>query len=231
MVDVNAQIGAVSRAVRTEDADGEPSHVQTLTQEYASPIDDVWDAVTSAERIPRWFLPVTGDLRLGGRYQLEGNAGGEILECSPPAGGAARYRVTWEFGGGVTWLVVRLSATGDDGTRLELEHTARAADIPPGFWEQFGPGATGVGWDGGLLGLALHLADDTSVTPDRAEAWAFTDEGKAFYRAAADAWGAAHAASGAADDLAARAADATYAFYTGQAPEGAPAEDTGHPFA
>ena len=31
-------------------------------------IDDVWDACTNPERIPRWFLPVSGDLRLGGRY-------------------------------------------------------------------------------------------------------------------------------------------------------------------
>ena len=50
----------------------------------------MWDAVTSAERIPRWFLPISGDLRLGGRYQLEGNAGGEVLECAPPARRRAR---------------------------------------------------------------------------------------------------------------------------------------------
>ena len=44
----------------------------------------MWDACTDPERIGRWFLPVSGDLRLGGRYQLEGNAGGEILRCEPP---------------------------------------------------------------------------------------------------------------------------------------------------
>ncbi|WP_347345381.1 SRPBCC domain-containing protein [Microbacterium sp.] len=216
MVDVNAQVAAVTRGVRTVEREGEPAHVQTLSQEYASPIDDVWDAVTSAERIPRWFLPITGDLRLGGRYQLQGNAGGEVLDCAPPEGGAAGYRVTWEYMGGVSWLAVRLESVGDDRTRLELEHTARAADVPPGFWEQFGPGATGVGWDGGLLGLALHLAGGPGIAPDEAEAWAATDEGLAFYRGAADAWGRAHAASGADAEAAARAADATYAFYTGQ---------------
>jgi hypothetical protein len=46
-------------------------------------VEDVWDAITSAERIPRRFLPVSGDLRLG-RYQLQGNAGGEITGCNPP---------------------------------------------------------------------------------------------------------------------------------------------------
>ena len=215
MVDVNAQVASVSRAVREEDLDGARSFVQTLSQTYPSPIEDVWDAVTSSERIPRWFTPVTGDLRLGGRYQLEGNAGGEVLECAPPADGAAHYRVTWEYGGGVTWVEIRLTARSAEATTVELEHTSRESDIPPGFWEQFGPGATGVGWDGGMLGLALHLSTGAGTNPEAAESWAFTDEGKAFYRGAADAWSAAHIAAGAAPAAAARAADATFGFYTG----------------
>jgi len=32
----------------------------------------------------RWFLPLHGDLREGGSFQLEGNAGGDILTCTPP---------------------------------------------------------------------------------------------------------------------------------------------------
>ncbi|MGZ8805052.1 MAG: SRPBCC domain-containing protein, partial [Microbacterium sp.] len=100
MVDVNAQIDAVTRGVRTTEVDGEAARVQSLSQVYSSGIADVWAAVTSADRIPRWFLPLSGDLRQGGRYQFEGNAGGEVLECSPPSGGTAGYRATWEFGGG-----------------------------------------------------------------------------------------------------------------------------------
>lgn len=221
MVDVNAQVDAVTRDVRTREDDGAEIRVQTLTQVYPSDIEDVWDAVTSAERIPRWFLPIEGELRLGGRYQFAGNAGGEVLECEPPADGRARYRVTWEFGGGVTWLQVGLESVGEDRTRLELQHTARTSDMPPGFWEQFGPGATGVGWDGGLLGLSLHLAGDTAVTPETAAEWAVSDEGRGFYRAASDAWAAAHVASGESPGSAAQAADATFAFYTGQAPDSA----------
>ncbi|WP_404434421.1 SRPBCC domain-containing protein [Microbacterium lacus] len=218
MVDVNAQVAAVSRGVRATDLEGDRAFVQTLSQQYPIPINDVWDAVTSIERIPRWFTPITGDLRLGGRYQLEGNAGGEVLECSPPADGQAHYRVTWEYGGGVTWLVVRVTAEGAESTRVELEHTSRESDIPAGFWEQFGPGATGVGWDGGMLGLALHLASNPEVNPEHVEAWAFTPEGQEFYRSAADAWRSAHLAFGADADAATRAADATFGFYTGQMP-------------
>ncbi len=218
MVDVNAQVAAVSRDVRATDLEGDRAFVQTLSQQYPSPIEDVWDAVTSIERIPRWFTPITGDLRLGGRYQLEGNAGGEVLECSAPADGRAHYRVTWEYGGGVTWLVVRVAAEGADNTRVELEHTSRESDIPPGFWDRFGPGATGVGWDGGMLGLALHLSSNPEVNPENVEAWAFTSEGQEFYRSAANAWRTAHIAFGADADAAARAANATFGFYTGQTP-------------
>ncbi|WP_353951698.1 SRPBCC domain-containing protein [Knoellia sp. S7-12] len=217
MVDVLSQIGAVTRELRIDDVDGEKSHVQSLEQAYPSPIDDVWDAVTSPERIQRWFLPVSGDFRVGGRFQFEGQAGGEVLECEPPADDVARVLVTWEYGGGVTWLTVALASEGE-GTRLRLEHVARASDVPAEMWEAFGPGATGVGWDGGLLGLSLHLgAVEGSLAPSEAEAWAVTDEGRQFYRGAADGWGSAHEASGADAAMAARAADATYGFYTGTA--------------
>jgi uncharacterized protein YndB with AHSA1/START domain len=217
MVDVHSQIDAVSRSLRDAQIDGEPARVQALAQEYPAAIDDVWEAATSAERIARWFLPITGDLRLGGRYQLEGNAGGEVLECAPPSDGRAEYRVTWEFGGGVSWVTVRLAEQGPERTRFELEHVAKIADVPAEMWDTFGPGATGVGWDGGLLGLALHLgAQQGSLSPAEAGAWAFTPEGRAFYRAAADGWGAAHVAAGADPETAARGADATYGFYTGQ---------------
>jgi hypothetical protein len=127
----------------------------------------------------------------------------------------AGYRITWEFGGGVSWVTVRLVADGER-TRFELEHVARVADMPAQMWETYGPGATGVGWDGGFLGLGLHLgATQGSLSPAEAEAWAVTDEGKSFYRGSADAWAAAHAASGADPELTARNADATYGFYTG----------------
>lgn len=216
MVDVQTQLDAVKRGVRVEGRDGEPSRIQTLEQTYTAPLDDVWDAVTTADRIARWFLPVSGELRLGGRYQLEGNAGGEILECTPPGDGEAGYRITWEFGGGRSWVVVRLASEGGS-TRFSLEHVARVADLPAEFWDTYGPGATGVGWDGGLLGLALHLGSTGgALSPGEAAAWAATDEGKRFYRGSADAWATAHVADGADPEVAARNADATYGFYTGE---------------
>jgi hypothetical protein len=218
MVDIAAQLGAVDRGIRTTDVDGVPSYVQTLTQTYPSPIGDVWDALTSADRIGRWFLPVSGDLKLGGHYQFEGNAGGEVLACTPPAADSASLRVSWAMDPSApTYVTVRLTADGADRTRLELEHVAAADMLPPGMWEQFGPSGTGIGWDSGLLGLALHLTAPDE-RPDDPAAWTMTEEGMAFMRGSADAWAAAHIADGADPEVAKTGADLTYQMYTGAYP-------------
>jgi hypothetical protein len=208
MIDGDAQITAVTREVS---APGEETRTVTLTQTYASDVDDVWDAVTSAERIPRWFLPVTGELRLGGRYQLEGNAGGTIEECEPPT----RFRATWEFGDATSWIEVRLTAQGPDRTRLELAHTA---PIDP-HWDQFGPGAVGIGWDLGLIGLSLHLATRQPVDGAEVDEWARSDAGLRFMTGSSDAWCAADIASGTDTDDATSKAARTLAAYTGGDPD------------
>ena len=84
MMEVIEQINAVRRRVGQRILDAGEAHSVIISQVYAAPIDDVWDACTNPVRIPRWFLPVTGDLRPGGRYQLEGNASGTVERCDPP---------------------------------------------------------------------------------------------------------------------------------------------------
>ena len=109
MIDVTQQINAVRRQVGKRVLEAGEARVVTIARIYHAELADVWDACTNAERIPRWFLPVSGELRLGGHYQLEGNAGGTIERCDPPRGFAA----TWEFGGDVSWIELRLEP--DDG--------------------------------------------------------------------------------------------------------------------
>ena len=83
--DVRDYLGAVERTVSSLERDGKPARAVTVARSYNTTVEDVWDAVTNGERIPRWFLPISGELKLGGRYQLEGNAGGTITACEPPS--------------------------------------------------------------------------------------------------------------------------------------------------
>ncbi|GAA4929954.1 uncharacterized protein YndB with AHSA1/START domain [Nonomuraea thailandensis] len=175
-----------------------------LRRHYDAEVEDVWHACTDADRLSRWFLPISGDLRLGGKYQLEGNAGGEILRCEPPS----LLKVSWLFGPdpGFSEVEVRLAAK-DGGTLFELTHTA---EPPEEFWAQYGPGAVGVGWDLALLGLGLHLSGGEKV--DEAS-FHLTEEGRAYITGSAQAWGEAYRSAGAPDDVAAAMVTALTTFY------------------
>jgi hypothetical protein len=156
-------------------------------------------------------LKVEGDLRLGGRYQLQGNASGTITRCERPEA----LDLTWEFGGGTSWVNVRLSREKLKA-RLTLEHIAHKEGIGKEHFEKFGPGATGVGWDLALHGLKQHLSKpDVTVDPAAVEAWTTSSEGKAFIRESGEAWGEAYIATGAAPEEARAQAQRTIAFYTG----------------
>jgi uncharacterized protein YndB with AHSA1/START domain len=217
--DVTRQLGAVQRVTSSREYDGKPARVVRARvvraiQTYDSAIEDVWDACTNPERIPRWFLPVSGDLRLGGRYQLEGNAGGEVLSCEPPR----RLAATWEFGGGMSWVELNLAETADGRTTFTLEHIA--PDDDPERWEQYGPGAVGVGWDLTLLGLSAHLATGASNDPAATMAWAASEEAREFMTRSSELWADASIAAGE-DEATARAAQKrTTDFYTAPAPTG-----------
>ena len=205
-LNVESHLGAVERSVSYLDRDGQPASAVTLTRSYETTVEDLWDAVTNGERIPRWYLPISGDLKLGGRYQLEGNAGGAITTCDRPS----HLAITWEYAGDVSWVDVHVAADRTGRARLTLTHTAHLSP----FWDQYGPGAAGVGWEQSFLGLALHLSHPNDPKMDEA-AFAASPDGKAFITGSSDGWEQAAIASGT-DPAAARAAAAqTTAFYTG----------------
>jgi uncharacterized protein YndB with AHSA1/START domain len=106
MIDVEHEISSTHRELGGRSLAAGEARVVTIRRVYDTTVEDLWDACTNPERIPRWFLPVSGDLREGGRYQLEGNAGGTISRCDPPTG----FDATWEYGGEVSWIELRLSA-------------------------------------------------------------------------------------------------------------------------
>ena len=208
MNDILDAVNAVTRSLRGKTIPAGDGRAIILERTYDAEVKDVWDALTSAERLARWFLPVEGDLRLGGSYQLPDNAHGEVLECEPPH----RFKLTWVYGENTTdkdisEVEVRLEPAGD-ATKLVLEH---AAVVPDELWNQFGPGAAGVGWDTSLVALAWHLR---GVDFDPAT-WEATPEAKQGFTRAAEAWGETSLAAGEAEDLVAKQVAGTTAFYTG----------------
>jgi uncharacterized protein YndB with AHSA1/START domain len=179
MIDIANQLNAIHRQVeRQPTAGGASERVSVLLRRsYDSAAQDVWDAVTDPDRIKRWLMPISGDLRVGGSFQLEGNAGGEILACEPPR----LLRVT--FGDPNSIVQLRLTAQADGDTVLELEHTV------PIEIAQSGAGAlwVGPGWDGALLGLGLFLRGEAVGDPVAA---ANSPEARAFSKESVHAWAA-----------------------------------------
>ena len=206
-LNVESHLNAVERSVASLEREGQAARAVTLARSYATTVEDLWDAVTSAERIARWFVPVSGDLVLGGRYQLQGNAGGTITHCERPS----FVGLTWEFGGDVSWVAARLAQDGAGRARLALTHTALLSD----HWAEFGPGAVGVGWEMGLLGMELHLTRPNEPKLDEAT-FHTTVDGKALLTGSSEAWGQAAIAAGTDPEVAGDAARRTTAFYTGE---------------
>ncbi|WP_432476912.1 SRPBCC family protein [Nocardioides sp. GXQ0305] len=204
------QIGAVRRELTSIYHRGKPARALTAEQTYAADAADVWDALTNPERLPRWFTPVEGDLREGGRYQLTGNAGGTIETCRPPRSLA----VTWEYGDGMSWVEVDL-AEADGRTTVVLRHIMET-DALDEHSKRYGPGAVGIGWDLSLLGLQRHLESGETADPAAVEEWSQSEAGRAFMTRSSDAWFDADVTDGADPADARLRADRTTAFYLGE---------------
>lgn len=186
MRDLLDQIQLISRAVsrRREPTTGELVAV-TMHRSYDAAVADVWSAITDPARLARWMYPITGELRLGGSFQFEGNAGGTILACEPPR----HLRIT--FGMASSVVTVRLSTLGAR-TQLALEHTVPieiAQSVAGAFW-------VGPGWDLGLVSLARYLRDALGD----AAAYRASPEAQLLMTASIDAWASTVAASGATPD-------------------------------
>ena len=185
IIDIAEQIGAISRQV--EQQPGESGEIVTVTMErrYPAEVADVWQAMTDPERMHRWFLPITGDLRQGGNFQLEGNASGDILTCEPP-----RHLVV-TFGAETSIVDVVLSGDAEE-TLLKLTHSVplELAGTTAGALY------VGPGWDGALLGLALYLKGEVSDDPVAA---ANSPEAQDFNVKSIEEWVSAIEASGTSD--------------------------------
>ncbi len=188
--------------------DGKLCRNVRLGKFYSVGISKIWEAVTQEKQIPNWFLPISGNLTLGGDYQLEGNAKGKIVICKAPI----EFKITWEFMGDVSWVTVNLQEK-NNSTLLILSHIMNYDKADP-FWAKYGPGATGVGWSLCFLGLTNYLMSGSSVT-EEGQKWLGTQEGKNFVKNSSDTWANVHITTGEKPEIARSMANETYKFYTG----------------
>ena len=204
-IDINEHISAVRRQVGTRTL--KPARPGSSR----SPAPTVPRSTTSGTRARASSgspagLPITGDLRVGGRYQLQATRRGR--RALRPA---AVVRRDLEFGGDVSSIEVRFDPAPAGGTVLTLEHVGHVDDE---FWDRsarrrrprVGRGPARPGRAPGLAGV---------VKPADAEAWAVSDEGRAFMTLSAERWCDAHIAAGGDPAAAAASAARTAAFYTG----------------
>lgn len=104
---------------------------------YATDIDDLWQAVTTRERLARWMADYSGDLRLGGTWQVasEGEpwCTGTETACEP----GRSFTTTWHASEEEpTELVVLLEPVAG-GTRLVLEHTGIQSIFYGAGWQTY----------------------------------------------------------------------------------------------
>lgn len=167
----DASIPLVQRSVTNRRITDGPAHAVVLRRRFDAPIQDVWSAITTPNRIDRFFLPVSGDFREGGSYAFEGQASGKILACDAPS----LLRLEWipPDRGEADQVELRLTADGDDATSLDLEH-ASIADVfhTDLSGDKFSPA---IGWEGPLHFLGEYLR---GVLPDQpsTEWYAFDED-------------------------------------------------------
>lgn len=196
----------IQRDVRATSKEGKSFRSVTLSCDLKTAIDPLWEAISHKDSLEKWFQPVTGELKLGGRFQIQDNAAGSVLSCQS----GESYSVTWEFAGDVSWVDVSLVALEHSSVRLSIAHTMNFSE----HWTHYGPGATGVGWELSLYGLAFFLLHPDEQKFDETE-FVSSPMGKSAIEQSSNGWAQADITSGTSAEYAQQAAKRTSAFYTG----------------
>ncbi|HTA13692.1 MAG TPA: SRPBCC domain-containing protein [Solirubrobacteraceae bacterium] len=128
------------------------ARVAVFTRTYPTTVEDLWDACTSPERLRRWYVPVTGDLRVGGTFQQVNMGSGTIVICEPP------HLLKLSLGKGADEIELRLSPGSDEGTAmLEIQHATTLDSHEIGGQLYDAIFCMGGGYYPRLLALDLHL--------------------------------------------------------------------------
>jgi uncharacterized protein YndB with AHSA1/START domain len=135
----------ITGTLRSVDGKG----VVRMEGSYDTDIEDLWSALTDAQRLARWIAKVEGDLRLGGSFRAIFTSGwegpGRVDACEPPR----RLLVTMTPGQEEETVVEAVLVADGDQTRLVVEERGLPLDELA---------AHGAGWQAHLEDLAAHGA-------------------------------------------------------------------------
>ena len=203
---IDSHLADIQRRVLLSQRHGKSMASVQLTRQFDVEPRKLWNAVTSPDEISQWFAPVSGEFKEHGSYAIEGNASGAIEVCDP----LAQIVLTWEFAGDTSWVDLQFDNESRSGVSFDLNHTSV---ISP-HWDQYGAGATGVGWELSYLGLYRYLTDPNGLKFDE-ETFAASEEGKQFVKASSQGWADASILAGTDANAARAAAERTTSFYLG----------------
>jgi uncharacterized protein YndB with AHSA1/START domain len=141
------------------------ARVAVFTRTYQTTVEDLWDACTHPDRLRRWYVPITGDLRVGGTFQQVNMGSGTILICDAP------HYLKLSLGGGADEIELRLSAgPGTETTTLELQHATTCDSHNIGGQDYDAIFCMGGGYYPRLQALDQHLR---GTLPDDYDSTAF----------------------------------------------------------
>lgn len=182
----------------------------------------LWPLLTRPRDLARWYGPVTGELREGGRFTAPDGATGRVLRVAEPH----RIGLTWrrapareEAGSPAPEedpLLIRLDPEDDGTTLLVVRHTAL---LDAEEFERSGPGVLALDWELALLALAAHTdgwrATCQESVPVPTSAWLRSPLGAAYLRAWSVRWAAESLAAGVDEAIARRGESETVRRYLG----------------
>jgi uncharacterized protein YndB with AHSA1/START domain len=141
------------------------ARVAVFKRTYPTTVEDLWEACTNPERLRRWYVPVTGDLRMGGTFQQVNMGSGTIVACEQP------HLLKLSLGNGADEIELRLSPGAADGTAtLELQHATTLDSHDIGGQRYDAIFCMGGGYYPRLRALDLHLR---GTLPDDYDSAAF----------------------------------------------------------
>lgn len=196
----------IRRQVASFNQDSKPMRKVVLSCDFAESKKVLWQSLIDPEKLSQWFQPVSGELRLGGRFQILDNAAGTVVSCQS----GRNLSITWEFAGDMSWVDVSLVELDNGSIRLSISHTMNFSE----HWTHYGPGATGVGWELSLYGLAFFLLHPSEQKFDEME-FVSSPTGRSVIEESSEGWAEAGIASGIEPNHAQQAAQRTTMFYTG----------------